>query len=286
MSLVNLIYAPTGNANIFYARLAHENCAGQQDSEIHLLSLELTSTNTRNHLLGRIQPATRCGQFRHSGLHILRRVLSDYGTIGKTVLLLHYSTFYTHTFENSELTFVFAFVWCLSISQGTAIAGVQEPLLQLCCLDSSLAISPVFKRFKSVVITSGIFTLYVSIYTTTVAIPYTRCDVWWWLGTLSPIDLYPKLLNFHPAVRASLPMSTFRPCLLPLVVTRGSDQTPLSTKFDQRTDLSIVRNYGALLLNMAANVPDGICCFFTSYWYMEFIITKWDELGILQKVSP
>lgn len=37
------------------------------------------------------------------------------------------------------------------------MAGVQEPLLQLCCLDASLAISPVFKRFKSVVITSGMF---------------------------------------------------------------------------------------------------------------------------------
>jgi len=141
--------------------------------------------------------------------------------------------------------------------KGTALAGVQEPLLQLCCLDASLAIKPVFKRFQSVVITSG---------------------------TLSPIDLYPKLLDFHPAVRASLPMSTFRPCLLPLVVTRGSDQVPLSTKFDQRKDMSIIRNYGLLLLEVAATVPDGVCCFFTSYSYMEEIVTKWDEMRILQKI--
>lgn len=39
--------------------------------------------------------------------------------------------------------------------QGTAMAGVFEPLLQLCCLDASLAIKPVFKRFQSVIITSG-----------------------------------------------------------------------------------------------------------------------------------
>jgi Rad3-related DNA helicase len=45
--------------------------------------------------------------------------------------------------------------------------GVYEPIIQLACLDSSLAIKPVFERFGSVVITSG---------------------------TLSPIDLYPKLL--------------------------------------------------------------------------------------------
>lgn len=137
------------------------------------------------------------------------------------------------------------------------MAGVFEPLLQLCCLDASLAIKPVFKRFQSVVITSG---------------------------TLSPIEMYPKLLNFHPVVRASLPMSTFRPCLLPLVVTRGSDQIPLSTKFDQRKDVSIIRNYGALLLEVAASVPDGVCCFFTSYAFMEDCITKWDEMRILQKV--
>ena len=31
-------------------------------------------------------------------------------------------------------------------------------------------------------------------------------------------------------------------------------------------------------------VPDGIVCFFTSYKYMEHIIIKWDEMGILQKV--
>jgi DNA excision repair protein ERCC-2 len=140
---------------------------------------------------------------------------------------------------------------------GSVIAGVQEPLLQLCCLDASLAIQPVFKRFSSVVITSG---------------------------TLSPIELYPKLLNFYPVVRASLPMSTFRPCLLPLVVTRGSDQIPLSTKFDQRKDPSVVRNYGDLLLQVVRNTPDGVCCFFTSYSFMEDIISQWDQLRILQKV--
>lgn len=141
--------------------------------------------------------------------------------------------------------------------QGSVIAGIQEPLLQLCCLDASLAIRPVFKRFSTVVITSG---------------------------TLSPIELYPKLLNFYPVVRASLPMSTFRPCLLPLVVTRGSDQIPISTKFDQRKDPSVVRNYGDLLLQVVQNVPDGVCCFFTSYSFMEDIITQWDQLRILQKV--
>ena len=81
---------------------------------------------------------------------------------------------------------------------GSAIPGASDPVIQLACLDASLAIAPLFKRFGSVVITSG---------------------------TLSPIDLYPKLLQFEPRVSESLQMSTFRPCIRPLVVTRGSDQT-------------------------------------------------------------
>ena len=44
-------------------------------------------------------------------------------------------------------------------------------MLQLSCLDASLAMRPVFSKFQTVVITSG---------------------------TLSPIDLYPRILNFNP----------------------------------------------------------------------------------------
>lgn len=97
------------------------------------------------------------------------------------------------------------------------VEGTPNPGIQLACLDSSLAIAPLFKRFGSVVITSG---------------------------TLSPIDLYPKLLQFEPCISASFNMSTFRPCIHPLVITRGSDQLPVSTKFQDRGDMGVVRNYG------------------------------------------
>lgn len=39
--------------------------------------------------------------------------------------------------------------------QGSIVSGVNEPLLQLCCLDASLAVKPVLDRFQSVIITSG-----------------------------------------------------------------------------------------------------------------------------------
>jgi len=51
--------------------------------------------------------------------------------------------------------------------------------LQLTCLDASLAIKPVFQKFSSVILTSG---------------------------TLSPLDMYPKMLNFNPVVRVSRPL--------------------------------------------------------------------------------
>jgi DNA excision repair protein ERCC-2 len=66
--------------------------------------------------------------------------------------------------------------------------------LQLSCLDASLAIKPVFQRFQSVIITSG---------------------------TLSPIDLYPRLLNFNPVISQTFTMSLTRDCLCPMVLTRG-----------------------------------------------------------------
>ena len=39
---------------------------------------------------------------------------------------------------------------------GSIIPGANEPVIQLACLDSSLAIAPLFKRFESVIITSGV----------------------------------------------------------------------------------------------------------------------------------
>eukprot|EP01039_Chlorochromonas_danica_P002251 gene2251-2465_t len=141
--------------------------------------------------------------------------------------------------------------------QGSIVSGVSEPLVQLSCLDSSIAIKPVLERFQSVIITSG---------------------------TLSPIDLYPKLLNFQPVVRMSLPMSVFRPCLLPTIVTRGNDQIAISTRFEMRKDDAVIRNYGQLLIDVCASVPDGVCAFFTSYQYMEYVVERWERMGILAKV--
>jgi DNA excision repair protein ERCC-2 len=36
-----------------------------------------------------------------------------------------------------------------------------------------------------------------------------------------------------------------------------------------------------MVVELSGIVPDGMVCFFTSYKYMEHIIVKWNEMGIL-----
>uniref|UniRef100_A0A8C2KTR2 General transcription and DNA repair factor IIH helicase subunit XPD n=1 Tax=Cyprinus carpio TaxID=7962 RepID=A0A8C2KTR2_CYPCA len=126
------------------------------------------------------------------------------------------------------------------------------------CMDPSIAIKPVFGRFQSVIITSG---------------------------TLSPLDIYPRILDFRPVTMASFTMTLARTCLCPLIVGRGNDQVAMTSKFETREDFAVIRNYGNLLLEMSAIVPDGIVAFFTSYIYMENIVASWYEQGILENIQ-
>ncbi|KAF6250426.1 DNA repair helicase [Scenedesmus sp. NREL 46B-D3] len=131
---------------------------------------------------------------------------------------------------------------------------IPDPVLQLSCLDASLAMRPVFSRFQSVIITSG---------------------------TLSPLNLYPRILDFHPVSIASLNMTLTRDCLCPVVLTRGTDQVSVSTRYEQRLDEGNLRNYGRLVVDLATAVPDGLVVFFVSYSYMDYVIARWHEDGIL-----
>jgi len=104
-------------------------------------------------------------------------------------------------------------------------------------------------------------------------------------GTLSPPEMLPKLLQLSPIVNARLSISLARPCLCPLIVSKGDDQTTLNTKHKMRDDADIVRNYGLLLLRFSSIIPDGIVCFFTSYGHMEMVFSMWFEMGIVQRIS-
>jgi DNA excision repair protein ERCC-2 len=137
------------------------------------------------------------------------------------------------------------------------LPDVADPLLQLVCVDASLAMRPIFQKFHSVIITSG---------------------------TLSPIDMYPKLLAFQPKCVESLDMSLSRECISPIIISKGDDSSDLTTMFDLRLQPSVILNYGKLLVDMAACIPDGMVCFFPSYSYMEEVITTWHDAHILSNV--
>nr|CAA43022.1 rad15 [Schizosaccharomyces pombe] len=139
----------------------------------------------------------------------------------------------------------------------TENATVPNPILRFSCLDASIAIKPVFERFRSVIITSG---------------------------TLSPLDMYPKMLQFNTVMQESYGMSLARNCFLPMVVTRGSDQVAISSKFEARNDPSVVRNYGNILVEFSKITPDGLVAFFPSYLYLESIVSSWQSMGILDEV--
>jgi DNA excision repair protein ERCC-2 len=147
----------------------------------------------------------------------------------------------------------------LLIMEPFANGTIYDPVLHLCCLDASIAIKPVLKRFKTVVITSG---------------------------TLSPLDMIPKILDFRHqvSVSKSFSMSLARNSLSPLVITRGSDQVSISSKFEVRTDPAVVRNYGQILLEFAKMTPDGLVAFFPSYIYLETIVALWTEYRLIEKL--
>ncbi|CAB4058350.1 ERCC2 [Lepeophtheirus salmonis] len=161
----------------------------------------------------------------------------------------------SHTAEFSALTLISHFATLVSTyTKGFTLlvepspddkisaSNVFNPVLHFRCLDASIAIRPIFERFQSVIITSG---------------------------TLSPLDMYPRILDFHPVVMSSFTMTLARQCILPLVVAKGNDQVALTSKFEARDDTAVIRNYGSLLTEVVGIVPDGVVCFFTSYLYME-----------------
>uniref|UniRef100_A0A914Y5D2 General transcription and DNA repair factor IIH helicase subunit XPD n=1 Tax=Panagrolaimus superbus TaxID=310955 RepID=A0A914Y5D2_9BILA len=136
--------------------------------------------------------------------------------------------------------------------------SLPDCLVHLSCLDASVAMRPVVSRFQSVIITSG---------------------------TLSPLDMYPRILDFQPAVMASLSMTQSRESFVPLMIGKGNDQVEISSKFECRDDTAVIRNYGNLLQELSKCVPDGIVVFFPSYIYMESLVSAWAKTRLLDDLT-
>lgn len=68
-------------------------------------------------------------------------------------------------------------------------------------------------------------------------------------------------------------------------MSKGNDQVAISSKYETREDIAVIRNYGSLLVEMAQIVPDGLVCFFTSYLYMENVVASWYDHGVIDQLS-
>jgi DNA excision repair protein ERCC-2 len=108
---------------------------------------------------------------------------------------------------------------------------ILDPMLIFYCMDASIAVKPLFEKYRNVILTSG---------------------------TISPLETYAKLLNFKPRIMKSFGNTLPRNAIYPLIVSKGTDQLQMSSKFDDREDKAIIRNYGSLLADLCATVPDGI----------------------------
>ncbi len=62
-------------------------------------------------------------------------------------------------------------------------------------------------------------------------------------------------------------------------------QMPLSSAFDMRYEDGVIRNYGRVVWELAGVVPDGMVVFFVSYSYMDHIISRWHDMGLLQQLT-
>ena len=189
-------------------------------------------------------------KFCHDRLHSLFRTLkisdlSNFDSISKVTIFATLIGTYNEGFQ------------ILIEAFDNRTPNIKDPILRLCCQDASIAIKPVIDKYRNIIITSG---------------------------TLSPIDYYPKILNFNAKISKSFNMTLSRECICPIIVSKGNDQIPMTTKYESRSDPSVVKNYGELLREISNIIPDGVVCFFTSYSYMEEIVTEWSKLGILNNI--
>ncbi|CAH8528311.1 unnamed protein product [Heterobilharzia americana] len=193
------------------------------------------------------RPLQFCAERLRSLLHTLE--LADYSNFSSLTLLCNFAT----------LVSTYTRGFCIIIEPfDERSPTVMNPVLYFHCMDASLPIRPVMSRFTSVIITSG---------------------------TLSPLEMYPRILDFHPVNTVSFTMTLARNCVLPMIVSKGNDQVPMTTKFETREDVAVVRNYGHLLAQLSSVVPDGIVAFFPSYHYLESTFSSWYEQRIVEQIQ-
>ena len=136
-----------------------------------------------------------------------------------------------------------------------------RPNIQLGCHDASLAFSQIvsFNRF---VVTGE---------------------------SISPLTIYSQMLQFQlePTSMVAFKFKSMdRRHILPILVSRGTDQTDLTSIYNVMENHNGVNNYGRLISGLVKVVPDGIVAFFPSFRFMQEMIEMWSEseIGVPQTI--
>lgn len=191
-------------AGFRFLLLRGSHCLSSLSLEVLPLSTWLPVAHTSSDQTGRLHASqTRvrlrlaCGHLHagihtHLGMHLRCTVFPTFLSLNQSIIRSVHSIVCLSVLDMlgiprglfTVLCFCISF-WCLAYMPSPFIShwllqepidersGLPDPVYQLCCLDASIAMKPVFDRFRTVIITSG---------------------------TLSPIDVYPKILNFQPKI--------------------------------------------------------------------------------------
>jgi DNA excision repair protein ERCC-2 len=101
---------------------------------------------------------------------------------------------------------------------------------------------------------------------------------------LSPLSMYSRMMQFEPISAVCFPLRIARPNVIPIVISRGTDQSKLSTMADVGANLKDVNNYGRLISDLVPVVPDGIVCLFPNFHLMHDMVKMWSDSGVLVQI--
>jgi DNA excision repair protein ERCC-2 len=101
---------------------------------------------------------------------------------------------------------------------------------------------------------------------------------------MSPLEMYPKMLNFKPKIVESINIDLARNSINPLIVTKGLEHLELSSEYTARGNIEITKSFGSMLIELCTFVPDGIVVFFPSYRYMEKVLQEWQLDNLFEEI--
>lgn len=108
-------------------------------------------------------------------------------------------------------------------------------------------------------------------------------------GTMAPLsDFAQQLLTFlnEQQIKTLSCAHVVPPShILARALATGPSGYRLEFKYDQRTDLKMLDEYGAALLNCANLVNKGLVVFVPSYASLDLFLQRWEKTGLLDKIK-